>query len=318
MISGWTQPFPTSRFLRPDEWSARLNRERALDVPPDINLSLIQHNGTFIDIVDRNYRLRGMLLTLFSLVGTGLILLGGTFGVVKGFASRHPDPGEVSLTAILAALTLIFIWLIWHAILSKDFFTSTHYPIRFNRKTRMVHFHRGNKAGVVTVPWDEGFFHIGRGMRETFLNDIRCHVMDGDLVKQTFAIGHYYDDERVVRALWEFIRRYMEDGPDTTELPPHRRYIGLSRRPSLFNCYFFVMASASTSPFIGWALMPLLAPLILCRWLVLNTCSVPRWPEEVERESEVAPDDPHAWPIPRWNGEFIHDMEGPGAKRPKT
>jgi len=316
MFSGWIDPFPIDRLLRPDEWTARLNQDRAQDSASDPNLSLISHNSTFIDVVDRTYRVRGMFGTTLTVIGTLIIVAGGGAAMYKGSQSHAMDAGTITMLMTLASSTLAFVWLLWHLILSKDFFTSTHYPIRFNRKTRMVHFHRGNKAGVVTVPWDEGFFHIGRGMRETFLNDIRCHVMDGDVVKQTFAIGHYFDDERVVRALWEFIRRYMEDGPDATGLPPHRRYIGLSMRPSLFNCYFIVIASASTSPFIGWALMPLLAPLILCRWLVLNTCSVPRWPEEIERASEIAADDPHVWPIPKRNGEFIHDMEGPGAKRP--
>jgi len=257
-----------------------------------------------------------MVATTFAFAVSIGILYIGTWFIVQNAKSDALDFWLFLLTLALFVTAYGGTWLLWYAILSKDFFTSTHYPIRFNRKTRMVHFHLGNKTGVVTVPWDEGFFHIGRGMRETFLNDIRCHVMDGDVVKQTFAIGHYYDDERVVRALWEFIRRYMEGGPDATGLPPQQRYISLSMRPSLFNCYSIVIASAGTSPLIGWALMPLLAPLILCRWLVLNTCSVPRWPEEIERASEIAADDPHAWPIPERNGEFIHDMEGPGAKRP--
>jgi len=315
MISGWTQPFPIERLLRPDEWSARLNCVQAEGTVPDPNLSLVMHNSTYIEIVDRNYRLRGMFATTLTVLGSLFLATTGVWALDMSLSVDSGDIPLITTMTSLAASIFFGVWLLWHAILSKDFFTSTHYPIRFNRKTRMVHFHMGNKAGVVTVPWDEGFFHIGRGMRETFLNDIRCHVMDGDVVKQTFAIGHYFDDERVVRALWEFIRRYMEDGPDATGLPPHRRYIGLSMRPSLYNCYFTVMISASTSPFLGWALMPLLAPLILCRWLVLNTCSVPRWPEEIERASEIAADDPHAWPIPERNGEFIHDMEEPGAKR---
>jgi len=315
MYSGWMKDFPVNRLLRPDEWHARLDRVRSQEVAPDPNLSLVAFNSSYIDLVDRRYRQRGMILSALATAGVPFSIAVGLLGTKLSIERGTFTTAEIVTTVALLLFGFFCAWLLWHLILSKELFTSTYYPIRFNRKTRMVHFHLGNKAGVATVPWEEGFFHIGRGMGETFLNDIRCHVMDGDVVKQTFAIGHYYDDERVVRALWEFIRRYMEDGPDATGLSLQQRYISLSMRPSLFNCYFTVMISASTSPFIGWALMPLLAPLILCRWLVLNTCSVPRWPEEIERESEIAADDPHAWPIPRRNGEFVYDMEGPGAKR---
>jgi len=310
LISGWLLNFPTERLLRPDEWQARLPLDEPQTVAADQNLSLIAFNSTYIDILDRRYRQRGMVGTTLALLCVPICLGIGCLSVVLGILSGRMDTVLAVMVSLLAMFSVFCVLVLWHFILSKDFFTSTWYPIRFNRKTRMVHFYMGRKEGVVSVPWDGGFFHVGKGLRETFLNDVRCHVMDGDVVKQTFAIGHYYDDERVVRALWEFIRCYMQDGPDAMDLPAHRRYISLSMAPTFKNSYTAVMTSIGVGLLpLRFVLMPLLFPLVVCRWLVMRSCSPPEWPEAIERESQIDADDPHRWRKPSWSGEFVYEME---------
>jgi len=310
LISGWLKPFPTERLLRTDEWQSRLPLDEPQAVAPDQNLSLIAFNSTYIDIIDRRYRLRGMVGTTLAVLGSIFIAGASAWVTTWAFEGDDLEPFVAFMHVMMAAMGVAGPWILWHAILSKDFFTSTWYPIRFNRKTRRVHFYMGRKEGVVSVPWDEGFFHVGKGLREIFLNDVRCHVMDGDVVKQTFAIGQYYDDERVVRALWEFIRRYMEDGPDAIGLPAHRRYISVSMAPTFKNSYTAVMASIGVGLLpLRFVLMPLLFPLVVCRWLVMRSCSPPDWPETIEHESRVDADDPHRWKQPTWSGEFVYEME---------
>jgi hypothetical protein len=68
-------------------------------------------------------------------------------------------------------------------------FAFTHYPIRFNRKTRMVHLFRTNGT-VVSVPWDRVFFTMGH-MTQWNEWEVRGHVLkpDNDTIQETFALS---------------------------------------------------------------------------------------------------------------------------------
>ncbi|PNR54664.1 hypothetical protein LA07_16365, partial [Xanthomonas oryzae pv. oryzae] len=79
--------------------------------------------------------------------------------------------------------------------------------MRFNRKTRKIYVFREKRdGGLLIVPWDEVFFHIGRGTDMKFLRDIRGEILDGDIVKDTFALGHCAERDEPVKEMWEFIR----------------------------------------------------------------------------------------------------------------
>jgi hypothetical protein len=68
--------------------------------------------------------------------------------------------------------------------------------------------------------------------------------------------------------------------------------MNLSVNLSLRNCYLFVVASLGPA-MLGarFVLMPLLLPLVLCRWLVLRSCRMPEWPQWVEDACKVDPND---------------------------
>jgi len=71
------------------------------------------------------------------------------------------------------------------------------------------------------------------------------------------------------------------------------RQMNLSVKPSWRNCYLFVVASLGPA-MLGarFVLMPLLLPLVLCRWLVLKSCRMPVWPQWVEDECAIDANDP--------------------------
>lgn len=72
------------------------------------------------------------------------------------------------------------------------------------------------------------------------------------------------------------------------------RRIDLSVTPSLRNCFNWVVAAMPERWFNArYVLMPLYAPLFLCRWLVFKTCKTPKWPAEIEAESVIDPHDPY-------------------------
>ncbi|AIY41487.1 hypothetical protein LT85_2329 [Collimonas arenae] len=187
-----------------------------------------------------------------------------------------------------------------------EFFTYTHFPIRFNRITRKIHVFRGNGPnGVLTVPWDDAFFHIGHSQKTPNLCDIRGEILDGDIVKDTFALGHFFERPQPVLEMWEFIRRYMEEGPEAVAENPLDRYVGLSVTGSFKNCLIMsrIFYGADT-PFTQVISLPLVALSTATRWLIFKTCKVPVFPPEIEAECVVEANDPNVWPIPETSGQF--------------
>ncbi|MGY0560032.1 DUF6708 domain-containing protein [Luteimonas sp. A277] len=315
MLTGWTKPFELDRLLATEERHAVLSRHRQPGVQPYTYSSLIRFNSIYADFIDRSFRLRGMVNTAFGgWVALALLVFSVwffTYMLLDLMEGNNISANLVFLVVCFVAMSF-FYWFIWKKYFSKELFAYTHYPIRFNRKTRMVHVFRGkSQGGVLTVPWDEVFWHIGRGYEQKFLCDVRGHVLDGDMVSDTFAVGHYFDDDRLDRILsvWEFIRRYMDEGPEAVAEHPLDRLIHESPKPTLKNC--FIHAYTSLGPgftslrFVLFFLFyPIVGVLTLTRWLVLNTCKEPVWPAEIEAESQVEPNDPHRWEEPNYIAEF--------------
>ncbi|MFQ3790054.1 DUF6708 domain-containing protein [Halomonas sp. A29] len=317
MLTGWTKPFKLDRPLEREERYAELPKQRQPGIIPDSFGSLISFNSTYAEFIDRRDRLRGMAYTTFGGLLALLIFLGGLFFVVYSIYDLlrgHEVVANGVFAAVMSVLVFGFTWFAWRRHFSKDLFTYTHYPIRFNRKDRKVYVFRHNgPGGVLTVPWDEVFWHVGRGMEQKFLCDIRGHVLKGSRIKDTFAVGHYFDDSRMdrIQAMWEFIRRYMEEGPETVAEHPLDRQIDKSVTPSWTNCYIHAYAHMGPG-FIAlrFVLFPLFYTIVglltLGRWLTLNSCKTPVWPPEVEAECQVEPNDPHRWEEPSYQGEFAN------------
>ncbi|MBE1161936.1 DUF6708 domain-containing protein [Dyella acidiphila] len=184
----------------------------------------------------------------------------------------------------------------------KDFFTRTHYPIRFNRKKRMVYVYRDKcDGGVLRMPWDAGYFHIGQGIRDKVYLDLRCHLLDGDIVKDTFPVGFFFVPRQAVQELWEFIRVYMEEGPEVLQEDTI-----ITATPSRSWRNSFVLAGTRLLAFND-ALVVLLYPFIVCRaffrWLVMKSCQLPSWPVDIEEVCQIEPNDPNQLAEPAYSGQ---------------
>src|SRR5699024_8301322 len=149
---------------------------------------------------------------LLTLIGINILVI---VEAINTFFSSKEILYVEYLYLMLVLTTLSISCTCWFVVLRKDFFNHTYYPIRFNRKTRMVYVYREERdGGILRLPWNEGFYHIGHGLADKDIIDLRCHVMDGETVKDTFAIGlpfHTKTEDRI-RGLWEQIRTYMDDG----------------------------------------------------------------------------------------------------------
>lgn len=305
MYTGWFRRFKVNRTLEPVERFEPLLKERS-DVSNERHC-VISFNSTYMDIVDRRYRLRGMVATAVVTLGSVALAIYGIWMLLTQVPTLYE--GRVVDWFLIVLLVGGFIGqfvLMYKLVIGRDFFTYKYYPIRFNRRTRMVHAYTdAGSAGVISVPWDDAYFHLGHGEREKFLRDIRCHVMEGDVVKKTFAVGHYFDDPQKIREIWEFIRRYMDEGPEHVVDAPALARVHLSVADTWKNCYLTVIISLGEAllPY-RTLLMPLLGPLIACRWLVLKSSKTPVWPDYVVKESGIDMADPHQWPEPEYVGQF--------------
>jgi len=226
-------------------------------------------------------------------------------GLLHTAITREPIPGRTSNDAgLLIFAALLFSPLLVAAswALLKDSFSFTHYPLRFDRKNRMVHVLRKNGT-VLSTPWNTVFFTLGQVDQVHKFWNILGHVMadDKQTVIETFSLGASSsgtpEELEILRAHWELIRRYMEDGPESVMdrvqicLPIKHSYetVGFGMRRLLANG----TGLKSLSPAMG--LSTVIAVLTLpFRVFAMRTSKIPRWPAEIEASSPISDNDPYA------------------------
>ncbi|MEJ2715422.1 MAG: hypothetical protein P8014_19965 [Acidihalobacter sp.] len=148
------------------------------------------------------------------------------------------------------------------------------------------------------------FFHIGRGLRDP-VYDLRGHLLEGDTVKDTFVAGLCYTDQESVKALWEFVRRYMDEGVESLG----KIEIWTTPAATLMNSRIIVGVYVGGTEGARAILWPFWALLIATRWLVMKTSKPPVWPAEIEAACRIEPDDPHRLPEPEYTGQFGVERE---------
>ncbi|AKO00703.1 DUF6708 domain-containing protein [Xanthomonas oryzae] len=309
MYTGWIKKFPKEWKLTSNEDANKLSSNGDGDSMPSQRIGLIGINSVYIDWIDRKFLYRGMLNTSILLAGCLMMIV--LVFIFTRLMLGAAGPGRfIMILPILTAVSGILLF--FNVFLKLEFFTRIYYPIRFNRKTRKIYVFREKRdGGLLIVPWDEVFFHIGRGTDMKFLRDIRGEILDGDIVKDTFALGHCAERDEPVKEMWEFIRRYMEEGPEAVAEHPLDKYVELSVAPTWKNCLISAVGfTNATTPFKRVLLFPFIGTFTVVRWLVFKSCKQPVFPPEVEAECQVEPNDPHIWPIPNSIGEFVTTVPG--------
>ena len=297
MVPG--RPFPVDRSLDARDQEHRLRQEIRLDVAvPYPDLSVIKLNSSYLEVVDKYYGGKGwaafMSVALFLMPMVFSLLFGFTAleklgeGNREGFYFATAVCVIAFLLAFIAPMLFRFEWAYY-----------THYPIRLNRKTQMVHVFRKN-GSVLSVPWDEVFFTLDQ---DAGYWEIRGHVLDsdGETVRETFALGTFNafnrdEGRRMLHAHWEFFRRYMAEGPEAVA-PFVKQALPVDGRRESFRVGYEVLATGyrHSNPVVallGLIQWPLLALSSLARWVAMRVAEIPRWPEEIEAVNVVAGDDP--------------------------
>lgn len=315
MESGFFYPFDT-----PDQITAAERRQDGLvrdlkqlgGVEVDDRASLIHLNSTCLDMIDRSFTIRGGMSSILALVCTLFGLGGGGFALRMVMpdllAGKIESPWIVWIMICVLFTVVTCVLFIAKRTIGQEFFTYTHFPIRFNRKTRMIHvFRHKGSGGVLSVPWDQAYFHIGKGTVAQSLLDLRGHVMDGNKVINTFAVGNFFNTSEPIQQIWKFIVVYMEQGPQA--LP---KDIHIVKSPNVNLKNQFICATSYCNiflpiPLIKWVFAALITGM---RWVVMKSCKEPVWPSEIVAESAIAPDDIYHWGEPEFSGGPIRDARG--------
>lgn len=298
--SGLIWKYKVNRPLSEDERILRLKQDERLAVEPADEAALIKVNSTYLESLDKYFMEKGWL----TLVGwlAILICVGGMLLVSYGFLSAIDGPYKgreqvvyYSVAGVVAMFSLpIPICII---MLKYEMWRLTHYPIRLNRKNRMLYVFRQDRS-VLSVPWDEVFFTLNKENSRPMANlwEIQGHVLnkDGSTVEETFAFSDVADHD-VLRRHWEFLRRYMEEGPERL-VDGVRGYAPVDRRKESFGEGFarLVADDVVLSPLVAIIFSPFTFLQACARWVAMRTCTIPVWPAEIEAACAVDPRDPWA------------------------
>lgn len=300
--TGLYQKYAINRPLTRLELEHALNIHQKLDLPLAYQLAVIRINSTYLELVDKYFRWKGVmssvLLACFYIIPIGCASIALDFILIASGASPSPyySPQQAWTQAVLLLLFgpgLIGSALTW--LLRKEAFALTHYPIRLNRKSRKIFaFQPGGK--IVEFDWDHSFFCLGLGKSNTW--EIQGHKLDVEgKVSATFAFSELAvgaKDRELLKQHWEFIRRYMEEGPASV-IQEVKACLPIANQREAF-CFgvqrndFYVN---STPLSVRLAFLLIYIATYPGRWLAMRTSSIPVWPEHVEKQCPVAPGDPY-------------------------
>jgi hypothetical protein len=291
---GLVQKFEINRPLNEGERTYQLKQDVRLSVEPQARASVIEINSSYLEITDKWFAWKGAL-SIFML---GIIAAFMTmYGLFVYYAATRPAGSVnddtlalVGSAIIVFPLVAVMIWL-----LRKESFAYTHYPIRFDRKNRRVHVFRPDGT-VLSARWDKIFFTLGR-LNQRLEWEVRGHILaaDGNTVVETFALSHaeHIGDIRIspgqvvftdsVRAHWEFVRRYMQDGLDAVAhvvenpvpINTRKETAGESMRRIFLN-------NAEEPQWLSRFLILPSLPSVVGRRFAMTTSKIPRWPKQIE------------------------------------
>ncbi|WP_205419307.1 DUF6708 domain-containing protein [Pseudomonas parafulva] len=170
-----------------------------------------------------------------------------------------------------------------------EMFTSRHLLIRFNRTTQQVYLHRPTYCGgIVTLPW-HGVTCSGSDKKYAAAGSLGLPLdlmwqpsYAGALHPELVHVGKAVNNFTELQAEWEFIRRFMDEGPEGLPRPhitSHFPWPWQAFTPQFEGLTRYFRTSSRITK-IG---LLLISPAFLIigtgHWLSLMLCWKPRWPK---------------------------------------
>lgn len=265
---------------------------------PRIRGPVFAFNDIFLDIRCGGSEEKRGLITLATIGAIAPAVAVGLY-ITTGFIWMDiTDPEGRSVITILTTLimlsvtsTLVYLYSKYGIHLTRlEMLTSRHLLIRFNRVTQQVHLHRPKYCGgIVTFPWkttgstaiDPEDDSLSVGMRLGLV----WHPSRTGLPHMEMALlGKQGQGGSELRDEWEFIRRYMEEGPHAVPRP--RLSTQLPSPIQAFSAQFeglgrFFRKSSWLFKVILLMVWPAFVIVGTGHWLSLLLCWRPRWPKVI-------------------------------------
>jgi hypothetical protein len=258
---------------------------------PYYDLSVTRLNSTFVELVDINYPPRG-IATFLNLLAMGI------GGVLFSLMFRIPDPNDPppfwALASIFALSSPLLIFALYAFL--RECFAYTHYPVRLNRVNGKVYVWR--KKGVVSYAWKDLHFWM-RKYRDTVLEhmDWRANALDkdGETVVDSFPIGACdATSETEMRNHFEYFRRYMEEGPkEPYDMLKVCVPVALRKETWFEGTMRLILLMHGAPLFVLILFAPFWLVFGSTRFIAMRTSKIPQWPEWVEQECKIDPQDPY-------------------------
>jgi len=306
--AGLTENFDVDRRLTPREIEFHLPQNEPSPSPPHYQLSVIKMNSTFLEVVDKYYFWKGGLsfLALLLSIPAIIFIVAIALDIFTNWEIYSGVQKEEHLNVLVG---LLFVFVLWMAVIwyffHKESFTFTHWPIRFNRKNRMVYAFRVRggirpNKGILRESWDKLYFVLTNTKQDSDTWDVRAHILsdDGKRVQETFALSHSDSYRPEMKnsptfSQWEFIRRYMEEGPEKLIGQVEYTLDIADKRESFVDGYLWLLKHFNGYPI---AIVIFAVPMFffaIGRWVGIHTSRIPKWPDDIEIECAVDPNDPY-------------------------
>ncbi|WP_155628972.1 DUF6708 domain-containing protein [Burkholderia stagnalis] len=299
--------FTTSKKQRPlteqdREWCLPINR-RAGD--PHASAMVIRMNSTYLELVDGYYSNRGLMsfigVFVFSIIAWFTMTIWGLVVCGSYFDPNWDGSDEFEMLATSIGLTVIQVFVLTGFVMFYrkigEWFGCTHYPIRLNRRTRMVYVFRGDGT-VLKASWDDVYFALRVNMQAAGVRTLGiCGLVlkDPKTVEEMFVFGYASTSRENCLRHWEFIRRYMEAGPRAVlNAPGLGLYLPIAdKRETLYQGWIELVSNDAWNPVFKWVMSPFHVAFFIGRLVNRVTSKVPIWPADVEAECRIEPGDPY-------------------------
>ncbi|MBG3131944.1 hypothetical protein I4674_19505 [Proteus mirabilis] len=182
-------------------------------------------------------------------------------------------------------------------LLKTEWFTWTHYPLRFDRQNQMIHAFRTD-GSIISVPWAKVFFTTGLNYVKNISADyyISGHVLadDNKTTIDTFCLPASTGNFELLKYHWEFIRRYMEEGPEHL-IQQVEFCLPIANKKESYGFTFFYICTLFKGLFkiLMLLMFPLIFIISIPRYIAILTSRRPIWPEEIEAQCKIDAHDPY-------------------------
>ena len=292
---------PAEKRADQDFYQSDLEEEmhfQSVSETPHTRGPVFAFNETFLEMRCGGSEEKRGLISLATLGGIAPVIVMSAIMTTGFIWMDITDHESRSLITILTTLIMLFVSATIFYLYSKygihltrlEMLTSRHLLIRFNRITQQVHLHRPSYCGgIVTFPWkttgstslypeDDS---LSVGMRLGLI----WHPSRTSLPHIEIALlGKQGQGGSELRDEWEFIRRYMEEGPHAVPRP--RLSTRLPSPIQAFSAQFeglgrFFRKSSWLFKLVMLMVWPAFVIIGTAHWISLLLCWRPRWPKVI-------------------------------------